>query len=151
MRCWNIFPHEIRSDGQLPVPAIDKNRQLNLGGAAHLEKRVDGRPGCAPGIENIVHQHDALARNGKRHGGFIQFGLRVGAGGGEIVPVEGNIQHAYGHGLALNGGDFFPDRPGQRLAPAADAHQRYVVAAAVALQYFMGDARQRAVHHAFIH
>ena len=53
-----VLADVVRPDRELAVPAIDKHRELHTGGAAELEKCVDGGANRPPRVENVVDEHD---------------------------------------------------------------------------------------------
>ena len=123
--------------------------QLNHGRTAHGEQRVDGRAGSAPGIEHIVHDDHALVGHVKGHVCAAEPGHIGNAG--QIVAVQHDIQFAHRYLAVFNALDVLSNALSQRHAAAADAHQAHILAAIVALNNLMGNARQRAADRRFIH
>ena len=88
----DVFPDIVRPDRKLPVAAVNQDGQLDRAGTAEVEDRFNGCPGCAAGIDHIVHKDDNLAVEVAWN--TAEPGLRHVAQFGQIVPVEGDIDTA---------------------------------------------------------
>ncbi len=139
----------VRADRQLPVPAVDKDGELDAARAAAGKDGLDRGARRAPGIDDVVDEDDDLIRHVKGELRALDNG-RVGQEG-EIVPVKADIQTAAGNGAALDAPDIVADALGDRLAPAADADEDNVFHAAVLLDDLMGDAHERAAKRDLVH
>lgn len=82
-------------------------------------------------------------------GRALQPGLVVQ--GGQIVPVEGDVQLAYGHLNALEALNQRGQPPGQRHAPALDAHQNDGFRGIELLQNFVSHPAQGPLHGGRVH
>ena len=121
------------------MAAVNHYRQLDLGGAAEIVEGVEGGADGAPGVQHVVHQHEAAVLDAYGEVGAVQadFGAFALA---EVVAVEVDVQRAYRHGGALEFGKESGEAVGQRYPAAVDADQQQAAGAAVALQDFVGDA-----------
>ena len=71
---------------------------------------------------------------------------RANAGGGQIVAIELDVEHAGIDGALFDAGDELAQAFGQRNAAALDADQRQVFAAVALLDNFVGQAHQGALN-----
>ena len=135
----DVAAYVVGADGEFAVAPVNHHRQLYLGGAAEIVEGVQGGADGAPGVQHIVHQHEAAVLDAYREVGAVQadFGALALA---QVVAVEVDVQRTYRHGGALVFGEESGEAVGQRHAAAVDAHQQQAAGAAVALQDFVGDA-----------
>ena len=82
----------LRLDRQLAAAAIKQHHKLDGARPAVVKNLVHGRAHGAPGVEDVVDQHQIAAVHIKRqHRGLDR---RVDADAAEIVAVEGDVQFA---------------------------------------------------------
>src|SRR5829696_1799773 len=93
----HVLTDVIRPDRQLPVAAVDQDRQPNRGWSPELEERVHRGAGRPPRVENVVYQYDSLAGHIERHAAAPYLGLHLL----EIVAVERDVKRADGEVQAL--------------------------------------------------
>ena len=68
------------------------------------------------------------------------------AGGGKVVAIELDVEHAGIDGALFDAGDQLAQPLGQRNAAALDAHQRQVFAAVALFHDLVGQAHQGALN-----
>jgi len=134
----NVLPGVIGADRQLAMSAVDQNRKLNLARPAEIHQTVECGADCPAREQNVVHQHDSAAVDGKRNTGLLEDGLW--ADGGQIIPIEGDIERS---DRRLAAGDRLDPRlqpKRQRHAARTNSDQCEVVEIAVSLDDLVGDA-----------
>src|SRR5690606_322393 len=87
-----VLADVVRADGQLAVPAVDEDGELDPGRAAEVVDRVEGGADRAPGVEDVVDEDDGGAVDPA--GG--QLGAEQGAGGlgAQVVAVHRDVERA---------------------------------------------------------
>lgn len=144
-----VLAYEVRPDGQLAVPAVDQDGQLDTPRSAAGEDRLDGGTGSPAGVQHIVHQNDITAGDVKRQGGLGHLGAF--RQNGQIVPVEADIDAAAGDGDALDAADIVAQEQGERFPPAAHPDKNEIPGALVLFDNLMGKTHQRTLYGVFIH
>ena len=118
-------------DGKLAMAAVDEDEQLHALGAALVEESVECGTDGAAGVEHVVHEDDVAAIDVEADVAFFDDG--AGAGGGEVVAIEADVEHAGIDGRLLDGLDELGDALGEGNAAALDADEAEVGAAVIAL------------------
>ena len=136
-----VLAHEVGPDGQLPVAAVDEDRELDRPGATELGERVHGGAHGAAGVEHVVDEHHDPA-------GDVDGDLG-GAGGrdrpeADVVAVEGDVEGADGDVEVLELRDGVGEAAGDGQTPGVETHEHDVVGATVALHDLVGDPGLRA-------
>ena len=88
----HLAPHEGGLDGKLTVSAINQHQELYPCRPSVIEQGVESGPDGASRVEHVVHQHHILPCHGKLQVALLH--QRLGADGGEIVAVQGDVQAA---------------------------------------------------------
>jgi hypothetical protein len=52
-----VLTHVVGSNRKLAMTSVRKARELNAGGTAVIEERLDRGPNRAPGVEDVVHEY----------------------------------------------------------------------------------------------
>ena len=125
------------------MPPVNQDAELHAARSSMIKQRIECGADGAPGEQHIVHQDDTLVLDIETDVGFLNH--RLGAQGGKIVPVKGDVQGAYRNRGALHALDDFSQALGQRHASSADAHQPQPLEAAILLHDFVGKANQGAL------
>src|SRR5690606_3841518 len=79
-------------DGQLAMTAVHHDRVLDGGRPAHVDDRVERRPGGAAREQHVVNQDDASAVDVEVDLGALDHRLQRDLG--EVVAVQGDVQLA---------------------------------------------------------
>ena len=93
------------------MAAIDEDEQLDALGAAVVEEGVEGGADGTAGVEDVVHKDDVAAGDVEAEVALGDGG--AGAGGGEVVSVELDVEGA--DGLIRPAGDGYPTTPWQNV------------------------------------
>src|SRR5687768_9680874 len=105
-------------DGQLAVAAVHEHRQSDVGGSAEVGDGLEGGADAAAGVDDVVHQERGHAVHVEVQVGGADKG--PGADFGEVIAVEGDVQHA-----AVDGDAAAPQlgaqAVGEGFAPGQDA------------------------------
>src|SRR5215207_2461207 len=124
-RGGHVLTDVVGADGQLPVAAVDENRQPDRGGPTEFEERVH-RGACGPSrVQNVVDEDDGLACYVERHAAAPHFGILFF----EVVAMERYIQRADGDPEALKLADVRRDTPRQRDSAGKHPYERELVEA----------------------
>src|SRR5919199_373009 len=86
----DVLPYVIRPYRQLPVAAVDEDRQPNGGGPPELEQRVHSGARRPAGVEDVVHEDDRLAGHFEGHAAAPHLGVFLL----QVVAVERDVQRA---------------------------------------------------------
>jgi hypothetical protein len=140
-RGGEVLADEIGPDGQLAVPAIDHDGELDGLRPSEVDQGVEGRAHRPTREEHVVDEHHRLALDGERDVG----GLDDGPAQVQVVPIERDVERTHGHAGPIDGRDLRGQPPRQSDAARAQAHERHVGRAAVALQDLVGDAGEGAI------
>ena len=131
------------------MPPVNQDGQLNQLRSAVMEDRFDGGPGCAAGINDVIHDDQLFSCDFKRY--FTFSGLREVAEFSQIVPVQADVHRAQGNLRAAEFLKVFLQHCGQRDAPPTDAQQAQVRDAAVFFNDFVGDPGHASANCGLIH
>ena len=134
------------------MAAVDEHHQLDRLRPAELDQRVERGANRPPGVEHVVDQQDPLVVDGERNLGAADDRLGADRVPHQVVAVERDVEGAGGHLVLVDALRMAGEPPGERHAARADADQRQLLQAAVALEDLVRDARQRppdavGVHH----
>jgi hypothetical protein len=140
----HVLADVVGADRQLPVSAVDQDREAHRGGPAVVHQGIHRRPHRAPGVEHVVYDHDR--RRGEVKWKVSALDLRLARDAREVVAVEGDIQGPDGDPHALVGFDHVRDPPRQGDAATLDADEGHALGAAVLLDDLMADADESAPH-----
>lgn len=100
---------------------------------------IHGGPGGAGGENHVIHQNHGLALDGKGDVGVRDHG---GVGqGGQVVPVEGDIQLSHRDLHSLNAQNVLGQALGQGNAPGFDSDKAQVLGPLVLFHNLMGQMR----------
>jgi hypothetical protein len=66
-RRLKVLAHVIGPYGQLPVAAIDEDRELDPRGATELHERVDGSANGPTRVQDVVDEHDRHSLDRERN------------------------------------------------------------------------------------
>ena len=130
---------------------VDEHRELDPLRPAEVDQRVHRGTHRPAGEEHVVDEEDAPPVDGERDVGPLHH--RVLEAAVQVVAVERDVDHAEGwRHAALDLADRLADALGQVHATRADADQRQLLGALVALEDLVRDADERAldgerVHH----
>src|SRR3989441_599533 len=146
-----VLAHVVRADGKLAMAAVDEHRELHPLRPAEVDQRVHRGTHRSAGEEHVVDEEDAPPVDGERDVGPLHH--RVLEAAVQVVAIERDVDHAEGwRHAALDLADRLADALGQVHATRADADQRQLLGALVALEDLVRDADERAldgerVHH----
>src|SRR4051812_21707607 len=95
-----VLADVVGADRQLAVAAVDEDGELNAGGTAVVEERLDGRANRAPRVEDVVDEDDRppfepeieLGRTDER----LRGAGRLAAADADVVAIEGDVARAEG-------------------------------------------------------
>src|SRR5215217_3443630 len=110
-----VLPDVISPDRQLPVAAVDQDRQPNGGGPPEVEERVHRGARGPSGVENVVNEDDGRAGHVERHAAAPHLGILFFA----VVAIERYVQRAYGELQAFELADVRRD-PLRQWDPAGE-------------------------------
>ena len=82
----------IRLYGEFPKPAVDEDRQLDHCRSAIIRNRIQRRPYCPAGMENIIHQDYRLVIQVERNISFVYY--RESLSDPDIVSVHAYVKSA---------------------------------------------------------
>src|SRR5215218_5871687 len=105
----HVLPDIICPNRQLPVAAVDQDRQPNGGGPTELEKRVHRGAGRPSRVENVIYEDDGFSGHVERHAAAPHLGVHFF----EVVSMERYIQRADREIQALELADVRRDPPRQ--------------------------------------
>src|SRR5579863_8163372 len=134
--------HEAGFDGKLTMAAVDQYAELDLVGTSLLKKRIHGGSHGTPGVENVIDQHDVLARDRKFHLGFLY--NRSSAHGREIVTIQGDIKRTHGHLSLLDTTDHLSQPLREEYSASTDSDQAEAGCTIIFLDDFVDQSHQRA-------
>src|ERR1700677_3053146 len=100
---WHMLTDIRGLDGQLAMAAVNQHSQLHTARAAVVEQRVKSGPDCPAGIKHVVADHHVAAFNLDADGSRSDHGTNVG--GGKVVAIKLDVEHAGGDGMLLDAGD----------------------------------------------
>src|ERR1700686_5017788 len=103
------------------MAAIDQDTELYLPGPPLLEESIHGGTHGASGVEDVIHQHDVLAGDGKLNVGFLHH--RHGLHGREIVAIQSDVEGAHRHVSLFDPPDHLPQPLREEYAAPADSDQ----------------------------
>ena len=89
----HILTGKISTNGQLSVATVNQNCQLNSLRTTHINNSIQSATNSAASVKNIIYQNNSFAIQIE-----VDFGAmanRVISQGGQIIAIQGNIQHAY--------------------------------------------------------
>src|SRR5699024_7402513 len=136
-----VLADVVRADRQLPVAAVDEDREAHDPGAAVVGQGVEGGTHGAAGVEHVVDEHDDPAVDAGR--GEARLVRRARGAAAQVVAVHRHVEGADGHRLPLDLADELAESPRELHAAAGDAEQDDVLGTLVALDDLVGDAAQR--------
>ena len=147
----HVLADVVRLVRQLAVSAVDEHDELNGPRAAEVDQRVERGANRPPGVEHIVNEQNHPVVDVEGNLGAPDERLRADGLAHQVVAIQRDVERAGGHvgirdAIELHGN---PSR--QRDAALADADERQVIDAAVALDNLVGDARERSRHAVGVH
>jgi len=83
---------EIRLNGELPMPSIRDDQQLNDSGSAEVDDGVERCTNGSAGVEDIVDEDDARTSDSKGKVGLADH--RAWESFERVVAIEGDVDHA---------------------------------------------------------
>src|SRR5580692_9324060 len=110
--------HEAGFNGKLTMAAIDQHTELYLLRTSLLEKCVHGGAHGASSVENVIHQDDVLAGDGKLHFRFLHYRRRSHSR--KIVAIQRNVESAHGYLSFFDSPDHLTQPLGQKHSTSAD-------------------------------
>ena len=133
------------------MPAIDEHDQLDFLRTAEIDQRVERGANRAPRIQHVVHEQDFLIVDRERN--LRAAHQRLGPDGmpHHVIAVQRDVERPGPQRLVRDLLEHPGETLGEHVAARADADQREVLGAAVALENFVRDARQRASHAVGVH
>ena len=142
-RGGDVLADVVGADRQLPVAAVDQDRELHGAGPAEVGQRVERGPDGAAGEEHVVDEdHPAAVDAAGRQLGRAE---RAGGAQPQVVAVEGDVERADGHLDVFEGADPLGQAAGQRDTPGRDAEQHGAGGAVGLLEDLMRDAVDHAL------
>ena len=139
----DVAPDEGGVDGKFAMAAVDEDEELNALRTAVGEERIKSGANSSAGVEHIIDEDDVAAVDVEADFALIDDGAR--AGGGEIVAVELDIEHAGVDGLMLDVADEFGQALGERHAATLDADEAEIFCAIIFLDDFMRETNEGAL------
>ena len=131
------------------MAAVDQGEQLDARRTAEAHHGVKRRPRRAAGVDDVVDQHDRLARDGEGNVGAVEH--RRVRGRTQIVAVERDVKLTDRQTHAVDARNV-PGQPArQRHTARVDADQAQVVRTVVLFEDLMRDAHERAVDGSRVH
>lgn len=91
MRRGNVLADKVRRDGELAVAAVNEDSQLNAVRTAQVHDGVESGANGTARIQDVVHQHDALAVDAKGNVGGVDRGSEIGR---IVIAVEADVEAA---------------------------------------------------------
>jgi hypothetical protein len=132
----------VRPDRQLPVAAIDEDRESDRLRPPEVDESVHCGPDRASRVEDVVDQDHRPPVEVEREVRSLHHGLL--GNDRQVVAIEGDVEGADGQVDRLVLADRIRDPAGQRDAPALDADQGEAVRSGLLLDDLVGDADGRA-------
>ena len=126
------FADHVGLDRQLTPAAVYQHREPDAGRAAEVGQLIQRRANGPPGVEHVVHDHHAFPRQLAGNVRFTDQGL--GAHGGEVVTIQGDVEGAAGNLGAGARGDELGDPVSELDAAPLNADQHQVPGAVFAGQ-----------------
>ena len=148
MRRGNVLADKVRRDGEFAVTAVNENCQLNAARTAQVHDGVQSGTDGSTRIQDVVHQHDALAVDAEGNVGGVDRGSEIGR---VVIAIEANIQAAERNVDTLDLLDCLGKLLCQKVAARDDADQSEVFTALVALEDLVRDAGHRSVDGGLVH
>lgn len=148
MRRGNVLADKVRRDGELTVAAVNEDCQLNTARTAQIHDGVQSGANGTARIQDVVHQHDALAVNAKGNVGGVDRGSEIGS---VVIAVEADVEAAERNVDALDLLDLLGEFLCQKVAARDDADQSEVFTALVALENLVRDAGHRSIDGGLVH
>ena len=131
-----VLAHEVGTDRQLAVAAVDEDRELDRAGPAELGERVHRGADGAARVEHVVDEHHDPAGDVDGDLGGARGGHRAEA---DVVAVEGDVECADRDLEVLELRDGGGEAAGDGETPGVEAHEHHVVGTTVALHDLVGD------------
>ena len=139
-RRGQVLADEVGADRQLPVAAVDEDRETHPARPADVVQRVERGADGAPGEQHVVDQdHGLVVDAARRDLGRQQ---RAGRLHPQVVAVHRGVERPDRDVEALHRGDPLGDPLGQRHTAAGDAEEHEVARALVAFEDLVGDPGQ---------
>src|SRR5215831_2310727 len=136
-RRLDIFAYIVRANGQLVLAAIHQHGELNRLCSPQVSERVKRGAHRAPGVQNIIDQHDPLAVERKRNIATEQPGISGAAFA--VIAIRRDVEGANRDAARAVRVELDRKPLGQAGTAPHDADEREVLGAAVALADFMRD------------
>ena len=133
----------LRFDGHFAVAAVDEHAERNALGPAEVEEAIHGGANGAPGVEDIVDEHEIHAVDGKIDVRGLQNGLWRDFG--EVVTVKSDVEGADRNFYTVDTAHRARDTLSQGDAAAANADEGQIAGAATFFDDLMSEALQGAV------
>ena len=128
------------------MPAIDQHHELDGSRPAEVDERVERGPDRPAGVEDVVHEQDALVVDRKGNLRLADERLRADGRAHEVVAIERDVERAGRHLVTGNLVNGVRNPARQRHAARADADEGDLFEAAVAFEDFVRDSREAAGH-----
>ena len=133
----------VRFDGKLSVAAVDQNGEFDAIRAAEVDDGIHGRPDGPAGIKDIIDEDNLFAVGGE--GDIRGSDNRVGADTGPVIPVQGNVDIAFGDVDSLDFTNLGLKTLGQEDPSSLNADEGESVGAVVGFQNLMRHPGKNAV------
>src|SRR5438128_6504480 len=136
----HLASDEAGLDGYLTVSTVAKRAELHFAGASFAEQSIHCGPRGTPGVKNVIHENDVLARDWEIDFCFLHDRLRAECG--EIITVKRDIEHAYGYGCFLDSFDHVGQALSERYPASPYTDQRQVHHSIISFDDFVGQPYQ---------
>ena len=130
------------------MAAVNEDGELDAAGATQVHDGVEGGADGAAGVENIVHEHDALGIQVERDVRGVDRRSEVGE---VVVAVEADVEASQRDAHPLDTLDLVHEFLCEQIAAGHDTHKREVLNALVLLDDLVRDAGDGAVDRGVIH
>ena len=130
------------------MTAVNENCQLDSARTAQVHNGVQSGADGATRVQDVVHQHDALAVDAEGNVGSVDRGSEIGR---IVIAIEADVQAAERNVDTLDLLDRLGELLCQKVAARDDADQSEVFTALVALEDLVRDAGHRSVDGGLVH
>ena len=130
------------------MTAVNENCQLDAARTAQVHNGVQSGADGTTRVQDVVHQHDALAVDAEGNVGSVDRGSEIGR---IVIAVEADVQAAERNVDALDLLDLLGELLCQKVAARDDADQSEVFTALVALENLVRDAGHRSIDGGLVH
>jgi len=134
---WDVLAYIVGPYRQFTMTAINQDGQLDLLCPAHLGERVEGGAYRAPGVEDVVNDHHALAFESDWNAAVPRGLLRAKC---DVVAERADVEHTDGNLDCLNVCDDLCDSTRQVCPAGVNAHKYRRAGATLSLQDLVSDA-----------